>query len=231
MRWRGWDITGRYQFKWIDLFDEQPGIFISRFDRNVKLSQLSAILTRDGRDDILDPSRGYFTNVILQYSPSWLGSEADFVKAQFQLFTYRPMPIGSVLATGFRIGLAKPFAGSENVPLSERFSFNGITTLRGFELSELDPNRAGKDFAIDGNALLTGNIEFRFPLLREFGGVVFYDVGAAYPFISDINLGDLVHAAGLGLRYGTPLGPLRIDYSWGLRGDDRAFIFSFGHAF
>jgi outer membrane protein insertion porin family len=229
--WRGWDITGRYQFKWIDLFDEQPGVFISRFERDVKLSLLSAVLTRDRRDDILDPSRGNLANVIVQLSPSVIGSEADFVKSQFQYFDYRPLPAGAVFASGLRIGLAWPLAGSDEIPLSERFFFNGLTTLRGFELSELNPEGGEPEFAIEGHALLIGNAELRFPLFREFGGVFFYDLGAAYPYVGDINLSDLVHAAGLGLRYRTPLGPLRFDYSWSLRGDDRTAIFSFGHAF
>ena len=230
--WAGWDITGRYQFKWIDVFDEVPGIYISRFDRSVKLSQLSAVATLDRRDDIVDPSSGFLSNAILQYSPGWLGSEADFVKGQFQYYHYSRLPVNSVLAAGVRVGLAKPLMSSENLPLSERFGFNGITSLRGYELSELDPDEASElDFNTIGNALLIGNIELRFPLLQDFGWVVFYDVGAVYPYISDINLNDLIHASGLGLRYATPLGPLRVDYTWDLGSDREKMIFSIGHAF
>ena len=231
-QWAGWDLTGRYQFKWIDVFDVNPGIYISRFDSSVKLSQLSAVATLDRRDDIVDPSSGFLSNVIVQYSPGWLGSEADFIKGQFQYFHYYRLPVNSVFAAGVRTGLAKPLMGSENLPLSERFGFNGITTLRGFELSELDPaEEATLDFNTIGNALFIGNLELRFPLLQDFGWVVFYDVGAVYPFISDINLHDLIHASGLGLRYATPLGPLRVDYTWDLGSDREKMIFSIGHAF
>jgi outer membrane protein assembly complex protein YaeT len=228
----GWDIALRYQFKWIDLFDEQPGVFISRFERNIKLSLLSTILTRDHRDDIVDPTDGYLASAIIQYSPGWLGSEAEFVKSQFQFYFYRPMPARSVLAGGARLGLAWPFSGSEDLPLSEQFFFNGITTLRGFELSEVRPEEIPeKPYSVYGNALLVSNLEFRFPLWWELGGVVFYDFGSAFPYVGDFDFGNLVHASGLGLRYATPLGPLRVDYSWDLSGYDRALVFSFGHAF
>jgi len=228
----GWDIIGRYQYKWIDLFDEVEGFFISRFDRSIRLSLLSTILTRDRRDDIVDPTRGYLANAILQYSPGWLASEADYFKSQFQFYHFTPLPAGSVLAAGARLGLAWPFSGSEDLPLSEQFFFNGITTLRGFELSEPRPEEIGQmPFTVYGNALLISNLEVRFPLWWDLGGAVFYDFGAAFPYVDDFNFGDLVHASGLGLRYATPLGPLRIDYTWDLSGYDETLVFSFGHAF
>ena len=228
----GWDIIGRYQYKWIDLFDEAEGFFISRFDRSIRLSLVSAILTRDRRDDIVDPTRGYLANAIFQYSPGWLRSEADYFKSQFQFYTFKPLPAGSVLAAGARLGLAWPFAGSEDLPLSEQFFFNGITTMRGFELSEPRPEDIGQmPFTVYGNSLLISNLEFRFPLWWELGGVVFYDSGSAFPYVSDFSFSKLVHAAGMGLRYATPLGPLRVDYTWDLSGYDETLVFSFGHAF
>ena len=242
MRWRGWSLTGRYQYKLIDLFDVTPGIYISRFDTDVRLSLLSAVLTRDRRNDILNPTGGYFATIITQYSPGWLGSQAGYLKGQFQLFRYQRALPGMTLATGFRLGLAVPFVGTEDLPISERFFAGGSTSMRAFELDSVGPyeiidviNDQGefeeRRIPIGGDALLVGNLELRFPLFPGIGGVVFYDVGNVYPRISDMDFTDLTHSLGLGLRYQTPLGPLRIDYGKSLTTSDQNLFFSVGHAF
>lgn len=235
-RWGRWAITGRFQYRWVDLFDVVPGLYISRYDREVRLTTLSTLFTRDTRDDLIDPVSGSFTNLILQYSPSWLGSQVDYVKGQFQMFSYNRLSGLGVLASGLRVSLAEPFGGGE-VPISERFFAGGITTLRGFGLNEVGPTERViiegrlEDVPIGGDALLIGNLELRFPLLENIGGVFFYDVGNVYPRIENISLGNLTHSLGAGLRLGTPLGPLRFDYGNSIFTRDYNFIFTFGHAF
>lgn len=233
--WRGWDLTGRYQYKWIDLFDVKPNYVIPRFDSPIRLSLLSFVLTRDKRDDLINPNRGYLTSVITQYAPGWLGSQVGYLKNRFQFFNYAQIQPGTVFAMGLRLGLAWPLSDSEDVPISERFFAGGSTSLRGFKLDYAgpltEPDETGKQYPLGGNALLVANLELRLQLLENVGGVVFYDFGNVFPSISDLNLYKLTHSLGIGFRYNTPLGPLRVDYGKSLRSKDFGFFFSVGHAF
>ncbi|HEY0159424.1 MAG TPA: translocation/assembly module TamB domain-containing protein [Thermoanaerobaculia bacterium] len=118
------------------------------------------------------------------------------------------------------------------IPLSERFTAGGETTHRAFELDRLgDPcvtaeaphtpipgcvptldydRKTGDILPIGGSSMLLLNAEYRFPIFGPVGGAVFADIGNVYPG-SRIDLGNLRYGAGVGFRYLSPVGPLRID--------------------
>jgi outer membrane translocation and assembly module TamA len=89
----------------------------------------------------------------------------------------------------------------------------------------------GRYYPNGGNVMLNGNLEMRFPLPAGFGGVTFYDFGNVYRLLEDVDFSDFQHALGVGIRYATPLGPLRLDFGRSLRTSDSQFYFTFGHAF
>ena len=87
-------------------------------------------------------------------------------------------------------------------------------TLRGFGLDEAGP-------AAGGQLLTIGNVEYRVPIkslgaLGELGGAFFYDVGNVYPRPSDFTLKLWTHSIGPGLRFITPLGPVRFDVGFNI---------------
>jgi len=195
-------------------------------DRNVLLSTLSATLIRDTRDKPLDAHRGSFSTINLGITPTALGSSANFAKLFGQYSYFKP--VGSlVFANSIRIGLATPFAGSF-VPTSQLFFSGGGTSLRGFPIDQAGPQRlvpfcnvlqnqtgcVNVTVPVGGKQLLILNSEMRFPLKidKALGGVIFYDGGNVY---SAVNFNDLIHnysnTVGVGLRYSTPIGPVRID--------------------
>jgi len=195
-------------------------------DRNVKLSYVSGTLIRDTRDKPLDAHRGIFQTLDLRIVPSALGSSANFTRLLPQTAYYQPMPAGIVFANSVRLGLADPFSNS-NVPTSERFFAGGGTTLRGFPINEAGPiryvpfcspgqttNCPNVPVPIGGNQLFIFNSELRYPIpiINKLGGVVFYDGGNVY---RRINFPDFMrnysNTVGIGLRYSTPIGPVRID--------------------
>jgi outer membrane protein insertion porin family len=200
-------------------------------DRNVRLSTLSATLIKDTRDKPLDAHRGIYGTINLGVTPTALGSSANFAKLYGQYAYYRPLK-GMVWANSIRLGFAKPLAGSF-VPTSQLFFTGGGDTIRGFPLNGAGPQRLVPFCApgtapsactseitvpVGGEQLFIVNSELRFPLhlpmdiLKPLGAVVFYDGGNVY---SRINFNQFIdnytNTVGVGLRYATPIGPVRID--------------------
>jgi outer membrane protein insertion porin family len=195
-------------------------------DRSVHLSTFSTTLIHDTRDKPLDAHRGIFGTVDVGITPTALGSSANFTKLFGQLAQYQPFH-SIVFANSVRIGLAAPFAHSF-VPTSQLFFSGGGTSLRGFPIDEAGPQRLvpfcnvlqGQSGCVNitvpvgGKQLFILNSEVRFPLriMKALGGVVFYDGGNVYSAINLHNFVDnYTNTVGVGLRYATPIGPVRFD--------------------
>ena len=195
-------------------------------DRDVRLSTLSGTLLRDTRDKPLDAHRGSYTTVNLGITPVALGSSADFAKLLGQYAFYKPFH-SIVFANSLRLGLVKEFSGSF-VPTSQLYFSGGGTTLRGFPIDEAGPQRlvpfcnvlqnqsgcVNVTVPVGGRQLFILNSEVRFPLgiVKPLGGVFFYDGGNVYSAINLNNFFDnYTNTVGFGLRYATPIGPVRID--------------------
>jgi outer membrane protein assembly factor BamA len=195
-------------------------------DMNVHLSTFSGTLLRDTRDKPLDAHSGNFGTVNLGITPPGLGSSANFARLTGQYAFYKQLH-SVVFANSIRLGLAKSFDGSF-VPTSELYFSGGGTSLRGFPIDQAGPQRivpfcdvlAQQTGCVDitvpvgGRELFIFNSEARFPLRinKALGGVVFYDGGNVYSAISMQNfMNNYTNTVGLGLRYSTPIGPIRID--------------------
>jgi outer membrane protein insertion porin family len=217
----------RYDFNKTDLSHLIVPELVLNQDRHVLLSTVSATIIRDTRDKPLDAHRGMFATVNLGITPTAFGSSANFAKLFAQYAYYKPVH-SLVFANSIRLGLASPFAGSF-VPTSQLFFSGGGTSLRGFPIDEAGPQRlvpfcnvlegqsgcVNVTVPVGGKQLFILNSEARFPLgiMKALGGVVFYDGGNVY---SAINLHNFVenysNTIGIGLRYATPIGPIRIDF-------------------
>jgi len=217
----------RYDFNKTDLSHLIVPELVLDQDRHVLLSTVSATLIRDTRDKPLDAHRGMFATVNLGITPTAFGSSANFAKLFAQYAYYKPVH-SLVFANSIRVGLASPFSGSF-VPTSQLFFSGGGTSLRGFPIDEAGPQRlvpfcnvlqnqsgcVNVTVPVGGKQLFILNSEARFPLgiMKALGGVVFYDGGNVY---SAINLHNFVdsysNTIGIGLRYATPIGPIRIDF-------------------
>jgi outer membrane protein insertion porin family len=195
-------------------------------DLNVHLSTFSGTLLRDTRDKPLDAHRGRFSTVNFGITPTALGSSANFAKLTGQYAFYKPFH-SLVFANSVRLGLVKSFAGSF-VPTSQLYFSGGGNSLRGFPIDEAGPQRivpfcnvfaqqtgcVNVTVPVGGRELFVLNSEARFPthISKALGGVIFYDGGNVYSAINLQNFAsNYTNTVGVGLRYSTPIGPVRVD--------------------
>ncbi len=200
----------RYSYEKTNTFDVTvPEAEVDREFQDATFSGPSASILDDTRDDALDPRRGHFVGADLRVSSAALGGDS-FVKASVQASTYKRATSRALLALSARVGLSRAFGFGQptRLPLPERFFAGGDFSLRGFPVDGVD--EAG------GNGLVLGSAEMRFDLNRTFALAAFTDAGNVYPLVGDIDLGDLRASAGLGVRYKTAFGPLRVDWAFKL---------------
>ncbi len=216
----------RYSFSQTDLIRVEIPALVPTQDQHVRLSTLAANLTRDTRDNVMDEHKGVLRSIELDFNTSKLGSSVDFVKLTGQAAFYKEKFHHIVWANSIRIGLAQPFASSR-VPLSEEFFTGGGDSLRGFPLDGAGPQRSvpvcssgsSSDCTLiqvpsGGDELLLINSEARIPLpiKKGLGLVAFYDGGNVFPDVGFRDFTSLYsNNIGLGLRYATPVGPIRVD--------------------
>ena len=213
-------------------------LLIDRLFPQVHLSTIFGAVLRDSRDDVLDPDRGAVIGLDGSVAARWYGSEVGFAKTFLQGFLYRRLPGRRrfVFAGGVRAGFATGFPRDvprvdgdgnpvidedgeqivdtvDDLPASERFYAGGDTTVRGFALDRLGTVETldQQGFPQGGNGLLVLNAELRSPFWKGLGIVGFVDAGNVFRQATDINLGELRVATGFGVRYRSPIGPLRVD--------------------
>ena len=198
---------------------EVPLEEIDRQFRTYTLAGPAVSVLEDTRDNPLDARRGHFVSADLQASMQLLGG-AQFVKGFLQAARYLPLRRELSLAFSGRVGLAATFGADTppELPLPERFFAGGDYTLRGFAVDTVGPQEVGTNgdlFPTGGSGLLLGSAELRRDVGRAFTLAAFLDLGNVYALVSDMSLSDLRYSVGLGLRYRTALGPLRLD--WGVK--------------
>ncbi len=222
-----------------------PVLLIPQLLQPVRLGILSTNLLRDRRDNPANPHRGSLNSVDLRLATRYFGSQRSFGAALVRNASYYRLTPNLVLARQTEFGVIRPFSApaglseQESVPLPERFFAGGADSLRAFAFNEAGPRDTGAPlipggpasqptgFPLGGNALFVNNVELRFPLLGDnIQGVFFHDMGNVFTSLTTMSLRfhqrDLqdfnytAQAAGFGIRYRTPVGPVRVDLAYSL---------------
>jgi len=215
---------------------------------------------RDTRNNLLDPTSGSFQDLSLEVAG--LGGDSRFINAQSRSRWYIPFldikGLGAplVFGTGWNLGYGFGYGGQTELPLFERYFPGGINSIRGFQVRSLGPavnvfeqqkgqngncdlgdNRCARFFrrdVIGGSQQLIFNNEIIFPIVPSLGikGVVFCDAGNAFLAQTGIQFDQMRVSVGGGIRWLSPIGPLRIEAGFPLNaqaGDQLQTIqFSFG---
>ena len=186
----------------------------------------------DTRDNVFEPTSGWYHSFSLEKAGGFLGGDYDFTKYNLTLRAYIStkfiedvVDIGSVkkitdnLSKGVLALRAMGGIADTDLPSFAAYQVGGMNTIRGYDFAEFS-----------GDKSLVFNVEYRFPLAENFQAVIFADWGQAWDYEESINFEDLKFGKGVGVRFDTPLGPIRLDYGIGEEGIGQTY-FSIGHTF
>jgi outer membrane protein insertion porin family len=175
-------------------------------------SSITTSLRYDSRNDRFHPTQG--SSHSGSYEFAGIGGTVGFNKLIGETGWYFPLIWKTVGVLHGKAGYVKALEG-KTLPDYEKFYMVGIDALRGFERDDLSP-RDENGSEIGGNKFVQANVEVRFPLVPQAGvyGVVFFDTGDIYAESEDIELDNLRESAGVGIRWLSPMGPVRLEYGW-----------------
>jgi len=189
-------------------------------------SSISGSFIWDRRDDPFNPQRGSFFSFVLEWAYPLFGAKSDYLKNFIKYQNFISVFPDVTFISTFRLGL-----GRGNIPIHERFFAGGSNSFRGQEFDELGPKDPHSLKPIGGKALVLLNFELTFPLfpsIRDLFATFFYDKGNVFAKRKEVSLSSLCDALGIGLRYRTPLGPVRFELGWNLdaaKGDKKVLAF------
>jgi outer membrane protein insertion porin family/translocation and assembly module TamA len=231
-------LTGflAYRVEYDRLSEVEPETIraLAPFEKKGLLSGLSAGFLWNKADDPLNPTTGWILSFLGEQVGGFLGGGFDFYKFRAEVKGYYPLAEKTVFASRLRLGFAEPLHGDEEVPIFERFYAGGDNSVRGYGRSRLGPLSTADD-PLGGRSLIEGSFELRQQFSEKLGGALFVDFGQVSLRSFDLRVDDLRFSAGFGVRYTTPVGPLRFDIGFPFRPPkgDRAWQihFNIGQSF
>ena len=195
-------------------------------------NSLMPTFSYDTRDNVFDPTSGWYNSLSIEKAGGFLGGDYDFTKYNLTLRAYLSTDffkdifniggfkkITDNLSEGVLAFRAMGGMADTDLPSFAEYQVGGMNTVRGYDLGEFS-----------GDKSLVFNAEFRFPLAENFQAVLFVDWGQAWDIEESIAIADLKFGRGVGVRFDTPIGPIRLDYGINEEGIGKTY-FSIGHTF
>ncbi len=184
-------------------------------DRSYFTHQLGVSFTHDRRDDPARPRKGYIAQASVAAATSAFGSEIEYLRSTGRLGFYLPVA-GNTLRFGARAGIISPIGDTDEIPIDLRFLTGGPFSVRSFQERALGPIDPTSGHPIGGAFHTDFTVEYEVPvgLVDGLSLVPFADAGNLIFDSSDASFDNMRYAVGLGLRYATPIGPLRAEYGY-----------------
>lgn len=189
----------------------------------------------DTRDDIFDPHSGVLTQLTVRERGRFFRADSEFLQATAEGRWFYPIPWRSVLALRVQGGAIFELGNPGGVPNVERFFAGGLNSVRGWRLNDLGPKDAQGE-PTGGLSRVELSVEIRTQMFFSWGTAIFLDAGNVDPGLDAFNPQNLKWAMGAGLRYLSPIGPIRLDIAYRLSEDPTAgqrlqYHISLGQAF
>lgn len=188
-----------------------------RDTENYLVSSVKFSIERNTVDNVLNSRKGSAVTISLEDASDYLGSEITYLRPGIEAKAFLPLPWDMVLAGRVDFRTIVETGDTDYIPISRQFFSGGSKSVRGYGFEKLGV--VNKDDVIEdicGLSSFVGNIELRFPLINDFGGVVFLDMGALDPDSYRMDVKSLRFSSGLGLRYHTIIGPIQLDFGYQL---------------
>lgn len=225
-------------FRRVELEGVDPNVAANEIERENQPYEITSLISSffwDRRDDPLATTRGWSTLTQLQYAFPAFETDSELLRLFVQQTQYFDLGRPGVIAASVRAGVIEPLKTlaprsgdplgelpSRNIPLPERFFAGGDSSHRAYGRDDLGIrgetlllSQDGDEYLpVGGDGLLLLNLEYRFPVFGDFGGTLFFDTGNVWADWRAIDAGDLKHGVGVGVRYLSPIGPLRAGIGW-----------------
>jgi len=182
------------------------------------LSRLRAGVAYDTRDSVFNPKKGWFINSSVEMVGGFLFGDQDYYSAQVGVTKFFNFAKEHVIEFRNRAGIINDFGDSNQVPVFDRFYAGGLGTVRGYNYRRVGPKGGGNP--IGGETLILSSLEYVFPIIENFKGVAFIDVGHVNKDCFDMDFDDFAVSIGPGLRINTPLGPITLYYGFPIANKD-----------
>lgn len=239
----GFPVTKRYTRAYInykledvrvfDVADDASSFILEQEGTNTE-SSVRGTIRRDTRNDAFFPSEGSVLSLTTEFAGGPLGGTSDFVKYESSAVKYFSLPKDTTISLRGTAGYVYGYSGND-APIYERYFLGGINSIRGFLTRSISPKDEATGDLVGGRTMMVLNLEFLFPLVpqQQIKGLLFFDAGNSYA--GGIELNDLRTSAGGGIRWFSPVGPLRLELGFNLdkREDEESsqWDFTIGTAF
>jgi outer membrane protein insertion porin family/translocation and assembly module TamA len=181
-----------------------------------RLSAVVIAVERATASNPLDAKKGYFVSLQLEQAGSWLPGSFNYTSVTGEGRHYLAVSGRTVVATRVQAGAIHPSGGrSPEVPFFRRYFIGGATSLRGWGRYQVSP-LSGSGLPLGGFTMLALSAELRLQATDKLGLVLFADGGNVWAKSFRPDLADLRYDVGPGLRYATPIGPIRVDLGYQL---------------
>ncbi|MGE0369097.1 MAG: outer membrane protein assembly factor BamA [Candidatus Dadabacteria bacterium] len=221
--WRNLSGTLTYRIENVKIgdIDSDARLIITNSDRTI--SSVGAGLIWDSRNNFLDPSAGNLTRTDVEYAGGPFGGNTDFIKYGISSRQWFPLWWSTVFTIRGQYGIIDFSNNGNDLVVGERYFLGGPNSLRGYGFRRVGPRvpTADGDFVIIGGVQeLLFSADYIFPIMPSVGlrGSLFFDMGNAFNDgqTPTLNPMDLKKDVGFGVRWVSPLGPLRLEIGFPL---------------
>lgn len=216
------NLANRYKF--VDTKSKVHGGHIE--DTSEVTNSIISNLLFDFRDDFFVPNHGLYLLPLIEYAGGFLGGDNNFWRVSTEIRFFIPLIYGT---GALRLKVGRIYARQMPISIHEKFSLGGEASIRGFDEKSLGPDSLQDQHY--GDILANGNVEYRFDLYKNLGGLIFFDIGDLRNDIGDFAWSDVAKGVGIGVRFRTPIGPLRLDYGRGFNQRKGRLYFGLYHIF
>lgn len=227
----GQQVGLRYAYQFLRSDQQSGGAVVE----NTRVAAVVADWSIERRNNPLMPRRGFRAGFTAEFATASLGGEASYQRLDGSFSYHLPVARATYLHFGFWHGISADLIADEGpLPFNKRFFPGGETSIRGYQQGGASPfDAAGNQLGAE--SAMVANFEVEQALTRRWSIVGFVDAGGVTPTIEEYPFNDILVSVGAGLRWNTPVGPLRLEYGHNLSprpfDPDGTFHVSLGYPF